>query len=162
MRMIQAFLVAVTMLLTGCGLASWATSPEAQMANAIANGAACGYAAANGTPCTPKEVLEALAKDAAAQRAKVEAVLPQAAQADPALAKTYADLLAANAENNRRLTEAVLLLATRAAAPPPAATTATPTLPSAPAVLPSAPAVLPTVPSATSASSAESSPAPAP
>jgi hypothetical protein len=57
----------------------------AKMANTIANGVACGMAAANGTPCTPQAVLDALERDAAAQREKVSAVAPQAAAVDPAL-----------------------------------------------------------------------------
>lgn len=122
-----AFLVVLSLFLTGCGLASWMGSPEAQMANAIANGAACGYAAANGTPCTPKEVLAALAKDAEAQEAKVKAVLPQAAAVDPALTKAYVAQLEANTRSNQALTEAIVLLAARSAPAPSNSSSATAT-----------------------------------
>ncbi len=98
-----------------------------QTANTIANGVACGMAAANGTPCTPQAVLDALARDAAAlqsakeaQRVKVDAVAPQAAAVDPVTAKAILDQLAANArteaaltEGQRRLTEALVVLAAR-------------------------------------------------
>lgn len=98
-----------------------------QTANTIANGVACGMAAANGTPCTPQAVLDALARDAEAlrsakeaQRAKVDAVAPQAAAADPATTKAILEQLASNArteealaEGQRRLTEALVVLAAR-------------------------------------------------
>lgn len=116
----------------------------ARMANTVLAGAACGMAAANGTPCTPQAFLDSLAKDAAAlreaqeaQRAKVVAVAPQAASVDAATTKAILEQLAANAktqedlaEGQRRLTEAIVLLAARrnepSAAPPDASSTATP------------------------------------
>lgn len=149
------FLLALSTLLAGCGLASWMASPEAQMANAVVNGAACGYAAANGTPCTPKEVLAALARDAEAQEAKVKAVLPQAAAVDPALTKAYVAQLEANTRSNQALTEAIVLLAARSAPTPASSTPETPPLPAAPAILP-------TAPSASSTASSTQAPPPVP
>ena len=107
------------------------------MANAILNGAACGYAAANGTPCTSEEVLAALARDAEAQRAKVEAVLPQAAAADAELTKKLVEELERNTGSNESLVKAILLLASRATPAPP--TSSSPPLPPAPSE-PAAPA----------------------
>ena len=87
------------------------------MANTIANGVACGMAAANGTPCTPQAVLDALARDAAAQKEKVSAVAPQAAAVDPQLTERLLAQLEANTESNRAVTQALLALATRGAPP---------------------------------------------
>lgn len=89
----------------------------AKMANTIANGVACGMAAANGTPCTPQAVLDALARDAAAQKEKVSAVAPQAAAVDPQLTERLLAQLEANTESNRAVTQALLALATRGAPP---------------------------------------------
>ena len=89
----------------------------AKMANTIANGVACGMAAANGTPCTPQAVLDALARDAAAQKEKVSAVAPQAAAVDPLLTERLLAQLEANTESNRAVTQALLALATRGAPP---------------------------------------------
>lgn len=91
--------------ISGCNPAAW------QTANTIANGVACGMAAANATPCTSQAVLDALARDADSAKAKVEAVAPQAASADPVMAKMLMESMAANAESNRRFTEALLKLA---------------------------------------------------
>ncbi len=88
-----------------------------QTANTIANGVACGMAAANGTPCTPQAVLDALARDAAAQKEKVSAVAPQAASVDPQLTERLLAQLEANTESNRAVTQALLALATRGAPP---------------------------------------------
>lgn len=88
-----------------------------QTANTIANGVACGMAAANGTPCTPQAVLDALARDAAAQKEKVSAVAPQAAAVDPQLTERLLAQLEANTESNRAVTQALLALATRGAPP---------------------------------------------
>lgn len=94
--------------LTGClSDAQWRT------AGMIGNGVACGVAAANATPCTPQAVLDALARDAASQQAKVEAVAPQAAAADPGMTKLLMEQLAANAAANQALTKALLDLAAR-------------------------------------------------
>jgi signal transduction protein with GAF and PtsI domain len=102
--------------LTGCSsLGDFGAG--AKMANTIANGVACGMAAANGTPCTPQAVLDALARDAAAQREKVQAVAPQAAATDPALTERLLAQLEANTESNRAVTKALLDLATRTSAP---------------------------------------------
>jgi hypothetical protein len=87
------------------------------MANTIANGVACGMAAANGTPCTPQAVLDALARDAAAQKEKVSAVAPQAAAVDPQLTERLLAQLEANTESNRAVTQALLALATSGAPP---------------------------------------------
>jgi hypothetical protein len=92
----------------------------AKMANTIANGVACGMAAANGTPCTPQAVLDALERDAAAQREKVSAVAPQAAAVDPALTEKLLAQLEANTESNRAVTQALLALAARAPTAEPA------------------------------------------
>lgn len=90
-----------------------------QTANTIANGVACGMAAANGTPCTPQAVLDALARDAAAQREKIEAVAPQASAQDAAQAAALLDALRRNTESNAVLTKALLDLAARQAEPAP-------------------------------------------
>lgn len=84
-----------------------------KVANTIANGVACGMAAANDTPCTPQAVLDALARDAASQKTKVEAVMPQAAAVDSAQADALQAALEANTASNRALTKALLDLATR-------------------------------------------------
>lgn len=89
-----------------------------QTANTIANGVACGMAAANGTPCTPQAVLDALARDAAAQREKVDAVMPQAAAVDAAQAEALRAALEANTRSNEALAKALLGLATKEPAPP--------------------------------------------
>lgn len=95
-------------LLAGClSDAQWRT------AGMIGNGVACGVAAANATPCTPQAVLDALARDAASQQAKVEAVAPQASAADPAMTKLLMEQLAANSAASRALTKALLDLAAR-------------------------------------------------
>lgn len=116
----------------------------AKMANTILAGAACGMAAANDTPCTPRAVLDALARDAAAQKAKVEAVAPQASAADPELTKAILAQLEANTKSNQKLTEAIVLLAARAPEPVPTATTssAPPAAPPVPTAAP-VPAVTP-------------------
>ena len=94
--------------LTGClSDAQWRT------AGMIGNGVACGVAAANATPCTPQAVLDALARDAASQQQKVEAVAPQAAAVDPGMTKLLMEQLAANAETNKAMTKALLDLAAR-------------------------------------------------
>ena len=95
-------------LLAGClSDAQWRT------AGMIGNGVACGVAAANATPCTPQAVLDALARDAASQQAKVEAVAPQAAATDPVMAKLLMEQLAASAESSKAMTKALLDLAAR-------------------------------------------------
>ncbi len=100
-------LVLAALLIVGC------TPQQARLANAIANGVACGVAAAQETPCTPQAVLDALARDGAAQQAKIEAVVPQAAAVDPAMAKALTEQLARNSAANEALTRALLDLATR-------------------------------------------------
>ena len=110
----------------------------AKMANTVLAGAACGMAAANDTPCTPRAVLDALARDAAAQKAKVEAVAPQASAADPELTKAILAQLEANTASNKKLTEAIVLLAARAPEPVPTAPTSS-ALPAAPPASSSAP-----------------------
>ena len=90
----------------------------AKTANTIANGVACGMAAANGTPCTPQAVLDALARDAAAQKTKVEAVAPQAAATDPEQTAAILAALERSAATNEALTKALLVLATRQAPEP--------------------------------------------
>lgn len=105
------------------------------MANTVLAGAACGMAAANDTPCTPRAVLDALARDAAAQKAKVEAVAPQASAADPELTKAILAQLEANTASNKKLTEAIVLLAVRAPESVPTAPTSS-ALPAAPAAPP--------------------------
>ena len=128
----------------------------AKMANTILSGAACGMAAANETPCTPKAVLDALAKDAAAQREKVQALAPAAAAVDPATTQLLVEQMAANTESNKKLTAALIALIEKgAAAPAPSASaTSSPTTPAAPlpaaspAGTPSASASAPLAPSA--------------
>jgi hypothetical protein len=105
-----AVLLLLLASLTGC------LSPQqARTANAVLNGVACGVAAAQETPCTPQAVLDALARDAAAQQAKVAAVVLQAAAVDPAVAQAIVEQLAANTASNKALTKALLDLATRPA-----------------------------------------------
>lgn len=105
----------LSVLLASCAPGEFGAG--AKMATVVLSGAACGVAAANGTPCTPQAVLDALERDAAAQRSKIKAVAPQASAADPELTQKILDQLAANAESNRRLTEAVIMLATRGSKP---------------------------------------------
>ena len=95
-------------LLTGClSDAQWRT------AGMIGNGVACGVAAANATPCAPQAVLDALARDAAAQQQKVEAVAPQASAVDAEQTRALLAMLAANAETDRKIAEALVTLAAR-------------------------------------------------
>ncbi len=89
------------------------TAQQARVANAVLSGVACGVAAAQETPCTPQAVLDALARDGAAQQAKIEAVVPQAAAVDPVMARTLVEQLARNSAANEALTRALLDLATR-------------------------------------------------
>ena len=130
--------------LAGClSDAQWRT------AGMIGNGVACGVAAANATPCTPQAVLDALARDAASQQTKVEAVAPQAAAVDPGMTKLLMEQLAANAAANQALTKALLDLAARSGplpqyelpplAPPPPKPTGAPLPAMPPPVLSPAP-----------------------
>lgn len=112
------------------------TAQQARVTNAVLSGVACGIAAAQETPCTPQAVLEALARDEAAQRAKVEAVVPQAAAVDPDLAKTIVEQLARNSAANEALTKALLDLATRGASLPQYPLTMEPMPPLPPPVAP--------------------------
>jgi hypothetical protein len=106
-------------IILACLVAAFLTScTPAQLAGlktagVIANGVACGIAAANETPCTPQAVLDALARDAAAQQVKVEAVAPQASAVDAAQTEALLSMLAANAEQNKRIAEALVSLAAR-------------------------------------------------
>lgn len=102
----------------------------AKVANTVLSGAACGMAAANGTPCTPQAVLDALAKDAAAQREKVQAVIPQAKAVDPNLTDALAKQLEQNTASNKALVEAIVLLASRQPGPVAPATSSTVVAPS--------------------------------
>lgn len=111
-RALLASLVLLLSTLLGCGLL---TAQEARVANSVLNGVACGVAAAQETPCTPQAVLEALARDAAAQEAKVKAVAPAAAAADPVLAAALLETLERNTASNEAVTRALLELATRPA-----------------------------------------------
>ena len=103
----HAYLLALLVSLIGC------TAQQARVTNAVLSGIACGVAAAQETPCTPQAVLDALARDGAAQQAKIEAVVPQAAAVDPMMARTLVEQLARNSAANEALTRALLDLATR-------------------------------------------------
>ena len=103
----HAYLLALFVSLTAC------TAQQARVTNAVLSGIACGVAAAQETPCTPQAVLDALARDGAAQQAKIEAVVPQAAAVDPMMARTLTEQLARNSAANEALTRALLDLATR-------------------------------------------------
>ena len=103
----HAYLLALLVSLIGC------TAQQARVTNAVLSGIACGVAAAQETPCTPQAVLDALARDGAAQQAKIEAVVPQAAAVDPVMARTLVEQLARNSAANEALTRALLDLATR-------------------------------------------------
>lgn len=129
----------------------------AKMANTVLAGAACGMAAANDTPCTPRAVLDALARDAAAQKEKVQAIAPQAAAVDPDQTQLLLAEMAKNTESNAALTKALIALIEKGAAPAPSATaSATPPAPT-PAVTPSA-----SVPPASTTSAPTASAAPTP
>ena len=127
MHTLTRLLASLTLALAACSPADFGAG--ARVAEIVISGAACGVAAANGTPCTPREVLDALARDAAAQRAKVEAVAPAAAAVDPEATKKILEELAANTESNRRLAEAIVSLASRATPAPTATTSAAPETP---------------------------------
>lgn len=104
----------------------------AKMANTILSGVACGMAAANDTPCTPKAVLDSLAKDAAAQETKVKAVAPAAAAVDAKQTQLLLDQMAANTESNRELTKALIALVEKGAASSAPSSSAAPAVTSAP------------------------------
>ncbi len=145
MQRLTALLAVLLFVLPLVGCLS---AQQARTVNAIANGVACGVAAANETPCTPEAVLEALARDAAAQQQKVEAVAPQAAATNPILTEKLLEQMAANTSANAALAKALLDLATRTA---PAASSAAPAAspapsPSeAPSSAPPAPTPIPSV-----------------
>ena len=115
------------------------TAQQARVTNAVLSGVACGIAAAQDTPCTPRDVLDALARDGASQRAKVEAVVPQAAAVDPVMAKALAEQLARNSAASEALTKALVELATREAPLPQYPLTMEPMPPLPPPVAPPKP-----------------------
>lgn len=130
--MTKALLVAVALVLSGCGPGEFGAG--AKMANTVLVGAACGMAAANDVPCTPRAVVDSLAKDAASQETKVKALAPAAAAVDPSQTQLLLDQMAANTESNRKLTGALLTLIEKGTVTP------TPSASSAPAAAPPAPA----------------------
>ena len=135
-RRLSPVLLAVVVLGNVVGCAPGEFGAGAKMANTILNGAACGMAAANDTPCTPKAVLDSLAKDAAAQKAKIEAAAPAAAAVDAAQTKLLLDQMAANTESNLELTKALVALIEKGSAStasPPAAPSASATSAAPPA-----------------------------
>lgn len=134
-RILRNIVALVCLLLASCTPAQLA---GLRTANVIANGVACGIAAANETPCTSTEALKAIARDAVAAQQKVEAVVPQAAATDPAMTALLVQQLAANTTSNEALTKALLDLATRGPlpqydlpplAPPPSKPTGAPLAP---------------------------------
>jgi len=126
LRIARHLVLVLSLSSLGCGLM---TAQEARVASSVLNGVACGVAAAQETPCTPQAVLDALARDQEAQRAKVDAVAPQAAAADPVLTKALVDQLAANARANEAIAKALVDLAARSAPLPPPRSPVAPPLP---------------------------------
>ena len=112
-RFLLAPLFALHVLLTGC--AGFDPAAALRTAEIVATGAACGVAAAQGTPCTPGELLTQLAT---AQRALIEMAAAQAARdGDPAVVDALLRGLEASAATQRALAEQVIRLAEKAAGP---------------------------------------------
>jgi len=124
-------------LLFALGCAPGEFTAGAKTANIIASGVACGVAAANDTPCTPRALLERLAALDKEQKATIAPVAEKASTIDPKLAETLVDELARNSASNERLTKAIFELASREATPAPT-TPATSAVPPPTAPTPSA------------------------
>ena len=139
--MFRRLLAAVVLVLS----AALAACTPAQLvglktANTIAAGVACGVAAANDTPCTPKE---ALAQYADGQKQIIALLAEKAAPStDPAVLAAILKSLEANAESQRALAEQVIKLAEKSSttpAPPPSPAPAPPPTTPPPAPVSSAP-----------------------
>lgn len=157
LRFLLAPIFALHMFVAGC--AGFDTSAALRTANTVASGVACGVAAAQGTPCTPGELLTQLA---AAQRALIEMAAAQAAQDnDPAVVDALLRGLEASSATQRALADQVIRLAEKAAGP---AVTPAPARAPEPKEKPKAPTApepaLP--PAAPPAAKPEPSPAPPP
>lgn len=150
-RLLAPLFVVFSLLTASC---TPAAGPGLQMANTVAMGVACGIAAANGTPCTPQQVLVEITQ---AQKEIMQALAAEAAKkSDPAVVAAMMKGLEANTAAQRELAEQVIRLAvqTPAAAPsaPAPTTTGPPETPAAPSVAPSStptatPAPAPSAPS---------------
>lgn len=144
-RLLAPIVLALSLLTASC---TPGAGPGLQMANTVAMGVACGIAAANGTPCTPQQVLVEITQ---AQKEIMQALAAEAARkSDPAVVEAMMKGLEANAAAQRELAEQVIHLA---AQKPSAA-------PSAPAPTTTAPPEPPAAPSATPSSTAAPEPAP--
>lgn len=147
---IRRLLAVLLPLLFAFGCAPGEFAAGAKTANVIANGVACGVAAANDTPCTPRILLERLAALDKEQKATIAPVAEKAGAIDPTLAETLVAELARNSASNERLTKAIFDLAARdtssapsasvtSAVPPPSAPTSPASPPSASSPAPASP-----------------------
>lgn len=149
-------------LLLAFGCAPGEFAAGAKTANVIANGVACGVAAANGTPCTPQVLLDRLAALDREQKETVAPAVQQASAIDPKLTETLIEQLKKNSDSNRQLVEAIFDLAQRQPAPivtvPPPSSEPPPTATAPPSSPPAMSASPPPAPSPTVTSSASASP----
>lgn len=162
LRRLLAVLLFPLLFALGCAPGEFAAG--AKTANIIASGVACGVAAANDTPCTPRALLDRLAALDQEQKATLAPVAEKASAIDPKLAETLVAELARNSASNERLTKAIFELASREATPAPTtpATSAVPppTAPAPPASTP--PPVSPPAPSSPPAPPSSAPPASSP
>ena len=154
----RLFAVLLLPLLLALGCAPGEFAAGAKTANTIASGVACGVAAANDTPCTPRALLDRLAALDKEQKATIAPVVEKASTIDPKLAETLIDELARNSASNERLTKAIFELASRespsASSAPTTSSVPPPAAPTPPATAPPAASPAPSSPPAPPASSA--------